>query len=1087
MSLSESPLRSTYLLASAEEPATDAPAPAEDEESTSVTRQASKVASTTSPRPRRRSIAPWVYLGANVPLVVAVYLLPHLHVYLWGLLGVGSAGAIVVGVVRNQPSHRMAWVLLVFGVGTFAAGDITYDMLTEFLHQSNPFPSIADAFYLATYILLAAGLVMMVRGRRRRDGDTGPLLDALIITAGLGVLSWVYLIEPYVRAADMTLFTKLVSVAYPFGDILLLCVVVRLVFADGAKNTSVRLLVTGVLGVLVADSAYGWIQLHGSWKVGGPTDLGWILFYVCWGAAALHPTMRDLTVEQPRRARHLAPSTLVLLSVTALIAPALIIWRDARGAPADAGVLAAASVLIFTLVMLRLTGLARAQALNASRELALRSFSERLVAATGRTDVWKAAVDAVAALGVAGVVGLVVTDITLSEEAIVAATWLDVVGARIDVAVVKGTTDERSVTLATGEAIGTASPSTTWTQLQVAESNFDREKFLLAHNEPLPLGLRSILGAIAAQLTLALGRVELARVVHAERNERRFQSMVQYSSDLITLVGPDLRIAYQSPALESVLGRSPDAVTGHLLSEFIHPDDLLTVQAQFTKVVTAGPRSSSTFEYRMAHLDGQWRTIDTVISNLLQERSIGAIVLNGRDVSDRRVLEEELNHRAFHDTLTGLANRALFLDRLTHAMARADRGPDPVAVLFLDLDDFKTVNDSLGHPAGDRLLVAVAARLLAATRPGDTVARFGGDEFAVLVESGTMPEAAQVVASRITAGLAPTLRVQDSDVAMRASIGIAIGKRPHETPDDLLRDADLAMYLAKHNGKGRFEMYRPDMHVEAVHRLETAVGVREGLEANQFEVYYQPIVVTHTGGLAGVEALVRWNHPTKGVLLPLEFVPTAEATGLIIPLGKRVLRDATQQAQAWRRSDLVGDDFYVSVNVSVLQLQDPDFVDDVAQALEDSGLPPEALVLEITESALVQNLDLTLPRLKALTYLGLRLAVDDFGTGYSSFSYLADLPVSVVKIDKSFIDRVTPDPDGAAIVRGVVDLSRALGLTCIAEGVEGETQLAALDDLGCESAQGYLFARPASGADIAETLTRLRGNKLDRVVSATLS
>jgi diguanylate cyclase (GGDEF)-like protein/PAS domain S-box-containing protein len=1026
-----------------------------------------------------------VYLAANIPLIVVIFRFPHLHVYLWGTLGVGSAAAMIVGVVRNRPAHRMAWVLLIFGVGTFAAGDITYDVLTEFLHQSNPFPSIADAFYLATYLLLAAGLVTMVRSRRRRDGDTGPLLDALIITAGLGVLSWVYLIEPYVRAAHMTEFAKLISVAYPLGDILLLCVAGRLAFENGSKNASVRLLVTGVVGVLVADSVYGWIQLHGAWKVGGPTDLGWVLFYVCWGAAALHPTMRQLTVEQPRRARPLSPTTLVLLSVTTLIAPGLIIWRDVVGVVADAGVLAAASVVIFVLVMLRLTGLARAQAVNASRELALRNFSERLVAASGRTEVWKAAVDAIAAIGAAGVVGCVVTDVTASKEAIVATTWSDVVGALVKVSMVEGVADQRSVTLVSGETVGTASQSTTWTQLELAETDLAHEKVLLAHDAPLPIELRSRLGAIAAQVTLALGRVELARVVHAERNEARFQSMVQYSSDLITLIGTDLRIIYQSPAVESVLGRSPDAVTGHLLSEFIHPDDLLTVQAQFTKVLTAGPRSSSTFEYRVSHLDGQWRTIDTVISNLLEQRSIGAIVLNGRDVSDRQVLEEELNHRAFHDTLTGLANRALFLDRLTHAMARADREPDPVAVLFLDLDDFKNVNDSLGHPAGDRLLVAVAERIRAATRPGDTVARFGGDEFAVLVESGTMPEAAQVVAGRITAALAPTLRVQDSDVAVRASIGIAIGKRPHETPDDLLRDADLAMYLAKHNGKGRFEMYRPDMHVEAVRRLETAVGVREGLAANQFEVYYQPIVVTHTGALAGVEALVRWNHPSKGVLPPLEFIPTAEATGLIIPLGRQVLRDATHQAEEWRRNGLVGDDFYVSVNLSGLQLQDPQLLDDVAQALEDSGLPPEALVLEITESALVQNLDLTLPRLKALTLLGLRLAVDDFGTGYSSFSYLADLPVSVVKIDKSFIDRVTPDPDGAAIVRGVVDLSRALGLTCIAEGVEGENQLAALDDLGCENAQGYLFARPASGADIADTLSRL--NSPTQAVSTTSS
>jgi diguanylate cyclase (GGDEF)-like protein/PAS domain S-box-containing protein len=1039
--------------------------------------------STASLRAGRRSIAPWAYLIANVPLIVVVFLFPHLHVYLWGMLGVGSAGAMIVGMVRNRPTHRMAWVLLICGVSTFAAGDITYDVLTEFLHQSNPFPSIADLFYLATYVLLSAGLVTMVRSRRRRDGDTGPLLDALTITAGLSVLSWVYLIHPYVRAADMPLFTKIVSVAYPLGDILLLCVVARLAFANSSKIASVRLLVTGVVGVLLADSVYGWIQLHGSWKVGGPTDLGWVLFYVCWGAAALHPSMRELTVEQPRRGRALTPATLTLLSIAALLAPALIIWRDMNGIATDAGILAAASAVIFILVMLRLTGLARAQGVNASRELALRKLSERLVTASERSEVWTATVAAISAIGAAGVVGCLVTDATDSNDVIVTATWPDLIGVRVNVAEIDGNSSQRSVALVGGESVAGTSQSTTWTEVELARTDSAHEKLLLAHNASLPLELRSILGAIVAQVSLAIDRVQLASVVQGARNERRFQSMVQYSSDLITLVGANLRIIYQSPAVESVLGRVPNAMTGHLLTEFIHPDDLLTAQAQITKVLTAGTHASARFEYRVARLDGQWRTIDTVVSNLLEEPDIAAIVLNGRDVSDRRVLELELNHRAFHDTLTGLANRELFLDRLTHAMARADREPDPVAVLFLDLDDFKTVNDSLGHPAGDRLLVAVAERIRAATRPGDTVARFGGDEFAVLVESGTMPEAAQAVAARITAALVPTLRVHDSDVAMRASIGIAIGKHPQETPDDLLRDADLAMYLAKHNGKGRFEMYRPDMHVEAVHRLETAAGVRAGLEANQFEVYYQPIVVTHTGVLAGVEALVRWNHPNKGVLSPAEFIPTAETTGLIIPLGRRVLRDATRQAEEWRRSGLVAGDFYVSVNLSVHQLEDPDFVEDVARALKDSGLPPEALVLEITESALVQNLELTLPRLRALTQLGLRLAVDDFGTGYSSFSYLADLPVSVVKIDKSFIDRVTPDPGGTAIVRGVIDLSQALGLTCIAEGVEGENQLAALDDLGCESAQGYLFARPATSADIADTLSRLRMSKPTQVLT----
>jgi EAL domain-containing protein (putative c-di-GMP-specific phosphodiesterase class I) len=324
-------------------------------------------------------------------------------------------------------------------------------------------------------------------------------------------------------------------------------------------------------------------------------------------------------------------------------------------------------------------------------------------------------------------------------------------------------------------------------------------------------------------------------------------------------------------------------------------------------------------------------------------------------------------------------------------------------------------------------------------------------------------------------------------VAMRASIGIAIGQRPQETPDDLLRDADLAMYLAKRSGKGRFEMYRPNMHTDAVRRLENAVGIREGLESKQFEVFYQPIVSAHTGRLIAAEALVRWNHPSRGLVAPSEFIPVAEATGLIVPLGRQVLRDAVRQAQEWKQSGMVDDDFYVSVNLSAYQLLEPDLVDDVSRALADSGFPPEALVLEVTESALIENLDVTLPRLHALSSLGVRLAVDDFGTGYSSLSYLADLPVDFVKIDKSFIDRITPDAEGSAMVHGVIDLSRALGLVCIAEGVESEYQRSILDELGCDNAQGYLFARPASGTDVTQDFDRLRLVETAPALSSAIS
>jgi diguanylate cyclase (GGDEF)-like protein/PAS domain S-box-containing protein len=563
--------------------------------------------------------------------------------------------------------------------------------------------------------------------------------------------------------------------------------------------------------------------------------------------------------------------------------------------------------------------------------------------------------------------------------------------------------------------------------------------------------------------------------------------MVQYSSDLITLLGTDLRITYQSEAVMKILGRPPYEFVGKTLHEVVHPDDVPIAQAHLSKVLSGGLGSTSAFEFRMAHLDGQWRIVNVVITNLFDEPDVGAIVLNSRDVTERHALEQELNHQAFHDTLTGLANRALFFDRLSHAMDRSARENNSVAVLFLDLDDFKTVNDSFGHPAGDQLLVEVAERIRAATRPGDTVARFGGDEFAVLVEAGFMPQAAQEVAARIIDALDPTFRVLTNDVAMRPSIGIAIADRPLETPDDLLRDADLAMYVAKRKGKGRYEMYEPKMHEDALRRLETEVGIREGIDAHQFEVFYQPIVETHSGQLIAAEALVRWNHPSRGLLAPIEFIKVAEDTGLIVPLGKQVLRSAVRQTQQWKQDGVVDQDFYVSVNLSAHQLQDARLVDSVAKALSESGLSPDGLVLEVTESALVENLGVTVPRLLALRSLGVRLAIDDFGTGYSSLSYLADLPINFVKIDKSFIDRMTPDVEGSAVVRGVVDLSHAMGFTCIAEGVEQEAQRSVLDELDCDFIQGYLFARPRSGPEVTDDFQRLQSGSatLQASISST--
>ena len=443
----------------------------------------------------------------------------------------------------------------------------------------------------------------------------------------------------------------------------------------------------------------------------------------------------------------------------------------------------------------------------------------------------------------------------------------------------------------------------------------------------------------------------------------------------------------------------------------------------------------------------------------------------------REALQEQLQHQAFHDVLTGLANRALFVDRVEHAMRRSERATSPVAILFLDLDDFKTVNDSLGHAAGDEILIAVAKRLLLAVRTSDTVARFGGDEFAVLVEPSHMPRTAEEVAERIADALRSPFHVSGTDVTMSVSIGIAIRGSDNDEPAGLLADADMAMYLAKRNGKARFEMYRPGLQDEALTRLTMSSDIRHAIDDGQLEVFYQPIVTAHNAIPVGAEALVRWNHPERGLVPPEEFIGFAESTGLIVALGDWVLNKACSQTQAWRHEGVISDDFYIAVNLSARQLAEPGLVDSVRRALRASGLPPKALVLEITESTVMLDPDVGLARLHALKELGLRIALDDYGTGYSSLNRLSTLPIDIVKIDKSFVDELTVGPEGFALVKSVIDVTAALGLTSLAEGVERQDQLVALDNLGCNDIQGYLFAKPMPSAATAVALRQLRTTK----------
>jgi diguanylate cyclase (GGDEF)-like protein/PAS domain S-box-containing protein len=577
------------------------------------------------------------------------------------------------------------------------------------------------------------------------------------------------------------------------------------------------------------------------------------------------------------------------------------------------------------------------------------------------------------------------------------------------------------------------------------------------------------LGIFGAMLAIAMAL--LLRRVGAQRSAQ-FRSLVHHASDLITVVDAHGEIRYQSPSASTLVGITSEALVGTNYLDVVERED-----RQLFEVVLAGlvgsPDGSTTAEYRVTHEDGSSRFVESIVTNLLDDPTVRGLVLNTRDVTERKELEEELAHQAFHDSLTGLSNRAVFRDRLDHALARSIRHERSLAVLLLDLDGFKTVNDSLGHDVGDELLVAVGARIEECARSSDTVARLGGDEFVVLLEEDVDEERSTSVAARMLKVLAAPFDVNDREVFIGASIGIAVGDGGSVDADELIRNADTAMYAAKAAGRGRYELFQPEMHVHALERFEVQADLRRALGRDEFRLHYQPIVDFASGGIQGVEALIRWMHPRRGLLPPGEFIAAAEETGLIVPMGMWVMEEACRQAATWRAEYPHAANLWVSVNLSTRQLLEPDLVDRVREVLERSGLDPAALVLEITEGSLLQGVEETIDKLNDLKGLGIRLAIDDFGTGSSSLGHLRRFPIDVLKIDKSFVDDVaTTGSEGPALVRAVVDLARTLQLQTVAEGIEEIEQLAQLRSAGCVSGQGFLFAKPLQADAMGPLLQR---------------
>lgn len=558
--------------------------------------------------------------------------------------------------------------------------------------------------------------------------------------------------------------------------------------------------------------------------------------------------------------------------------------------------------------------------------------------------------------------------------------------------------------------------------------------------------------------------------VEAQHETEMLTTILEATPDLVGIAGRDGRVLYLNGASRDFFGISQDvSLNGTNLLPFIPLDSAERWQAE----IQPSLRARDTWQGEVMLSDPEGRAVPfsaVFVAHRGPDHHIEQISVSARDISDRKALEARLEHEATHDPLTGLPNRTLLLDRLEMAIGRARRQRRRLAVLFLDLDHFKVVNDSLGHSTGDQLLAAVAARLTDHMRPGDTVARFGGDEFVVVCEEIESIYEVQEIAQRIALAVSEPLWIAESEVFVTASIGIALASDLHQTPEQLLRDADAAMYQAKAKGRSRHEVFDSRLRTRALDRLEVESALRRALVRHELRVHYQPCFALDTGKVTGVEALLRWDHPQRGLLLPAEFLGVAEETGLIVAIGTWVAHQACRQMERLRHELPAYEGLQVAVNLSARQIGHPNLVDEIAKVLTETGARPDTLVLEITESVLMDDVPTNATTLRKLKALGVSIAIDDFGTGYSSLAYLRRFPIDILKVDRSFVNGLGADPEDAAIANAVITLAHTLGMEALAEGVENEVQRSELIRLGCDQAQGFLLGRPMSAADLTDFL-----------------
>ena len=1036
---------------------------------------------------RQRILAGYVLWMAL--LVVTYYRVLGLRIEAWGLIGLTGVGAIVAGVVINRPAQKLPWLLLALANLSFIAGQVSF-LIAGRLQVVLPFPSFADGLYLLEYPLYAAAVLIFIRWRSP-ERDRRSLIDALTLTVGLALLSWLYLVLPYARNPELTTLQKSVAIAYPLGDILVLAMIARLLVPGSGGARAVQLLTFGTVGVLAADVSFGLLQLHGTFHNGTPVDLGWAVFYTAWGAAALDPTMTELTEPVAAQRAEASPARLIMLMLAALIAPTVLFIESLRNRYSDGSVVAVFSAVLYLLVMWRLFDTAAAHRRALSRERTVRLAGASLASAGTVEDAANVAGSAAvslighgaqraALLAVRVGVGFKVVAAggslepgrsgqpTRPEEfGQLAATWLPRFAGPTPEFVPAAELGEHIPALFPGYEGALLCPLT----LKERPSGDPLIGMLFVFGQQASLaGLRGTLETLAGQVALAVERVMLSKEVIRQRSEAYFRTVVQDASDVILIVGDDGTVRYASPSAASLFGDIQ--IEGSALPDLAAPAGQRDVSRALAQMLDHAGSSHYHELWHFSRRDGRTVQVQVRCSDLRDDSTVGGLVLTMRDVTEQRQLEDELKYRAFHDSLTGLPNRLLFQDRAAHALAQARRGRKITGVLFVDLDDFKVVNDTMGHGVGDELLAAVGTRLAAVVRESDTAARLGGDEFALIVEQVQSRAEVEALAGRVIHAFNEPFTISGASVIASATVGVATTEDSADV-DELLRHADLALYAAKAAGKRQWRRYQSALSAGMNRRREVQAALEDAVSNSAFSLAYQPIVALTSGEIVGFEALVRWPHPQWGMMLPGQFISLAEETGLIVPLGDWVLRQAAADMARWRGHIKDEEPPYVSVNVSARQFRSSGFVDSVAQALAESGLASSALTLELTESALLNRDEQMHTDLMELKLIGARLAIDDFGTGYSSLSYLRELPIDVLKIDKSFVDGVTSSEQQLALVEGIIGIAKKLNLEVIAEGIETDAQREMLVTMGCRYGQGYLLAMPAD-ASHAEALIRER-------------